>query len=146
MKCNQSTRALLAAVLMASALYSASSSAQITFNISLAPPSPVYEAVPVVPQGYVWAPGYWAWNNDHHVWIHGRPIVQRVGYRWVPDNWERRDQRYYRQPGRWERDAGYKAVKIKKEKKSDKHDSRHDDDDQGHRGKSDKHGKGGKHD
>ena len=62
--------------------------AQVSVNINVAPPPPRYEAVPVVPSGYVWAPGYWAWNGNRYDWVRGHRIAQRDGYRWVPDHWE----------------------------------------------------------
>ena len=52
--------------------------------------------------GYVWAPGYWAWHEDRHIWIRGRTIYQRSGYRWEPDGWEQQGARYIQRPGRWE--------------------------------------------
>lgn len=91
--------------------------AQISFNIVVAPPTPQYERVPVVQPGYVWAPGYWAWANDRHVWVRGRTIVQRPGYVWQPDRWEQRNGTYYRQAGRWAYDAHGKPVKAQKMKK-----------------------------
>ena len=113
-------RRLLLSMLMAASAAAAPAFAQISFNIIIAPPAPRYEAVPVIAPGYVWAPGYWGWNGDRHIWVRGRTIVQRVGYRWEPDRWEQRDRAYYRHPGRWERDANYKVVKVKKEKKPKK--------------------------
>jgi len=86
-----------------------SASAQVTFNIQIGPPAPLFEQVPVMAPGYVWAPGYWAWHGDRHIWVRGRTIVQRIGYRWQPDMWEQRNNTYYRHPGRWERDYGYRA-------------------------------------
>lgn len=109
--------------------------AQVSINIVLAPPAPVYEVVPVMAPGYVWAPGYWAWSNDRHIWIRGRTMVQRTGYRWQPDSWEQRNGTYYRHAGRWERDADFKAMKVQKEQKV-KHDNgrRHDEKkDKGHK-------------
>ncbi len=97
------TAALLSVLLLASC----PAFAQVTFNITVGPPPPQYEVVPVMPVGYVWAPGYWAWHGDRHIWIHGRTLVQRVGYRWEPDVWEQRDDRYYRHPGRWKSNATY---------------------------------------
>ena len=32
------------------------------------PPAPVYEVVPAPRAGYVWAPGYYRWDGDRHVW------------------------------------------------------------------------------
>jgi len=78
--------------------------AQISFSIVVAPPAPLYEAAPYLPPGYVWAPGYWAWNYDRHIWVRGRTMLQRAGYRWQPDHWEQRDGAYSRQVGRWEPD------------------------------------------
>ncbi len=54
--------------------------------------------------GYIWAPGYWAWHDDRHIWIRGRTIVQRTGYRWEPDRWDQRGSGYYQTPGRWQQD------------------------------------------
>ena len=143
MKPANAVRILLLSMSMAAGIAAAPALAQINFNISIAPPAPRYEAAPAIAPGYVWAPGYWAWNGDHHVWIRGRTIVQRAGYRWEPDRWEQRDHAYYRHPGRWERDANHKVVKAKNK-------SRHMDndggaDEHGH-GNSGKHGKGGRHD
>ena len=89
---------------------------QITFNITVGPPPPQYEVVPVMSAGHVWAPGYWAWHGDRHIWINGRSMLQRVGYRWEPDVWEQRDNRYYRHPGRWQRESVYQVVEGKKPK------------------------------
>ncbi len=71
----------------------------------------------MVPPGYVWAPGYWAWNNDRHIWVRGRTIVQRSGYRWEPDRWEQRGDGYYRHPGNWARENTVAPVQYQKMKK-----------------------------
>lgn len=105
----QRTLAITALAIAAQVGFQASAMAQVSFNIQVGPPSPIYEQVPVMPAGYVWAPGYWAWHGDRHIWVHGRSMVQRVGYRWQPDAWEQRNNQYYRNPGRWERDTGYRA-------------------------------------
>lgn len=143
MKSANAVRSLLLSILIAAGTAAAPALAQVNFNISIAPPAPRYEAAPVIAPGYVWAPGYWAWNGDRHIWIRGRTIVQRPGYRWEPDRWEQRDLVYYRHPGRWERDADYKNVKVKEEKKL-KH--REDDGDEHGRGSGAKHGRGDKND
>lgn len=130
---------LLAALLTVAA--AAPVLAQISININVAPPQPRYEEVPVLAPAQVWAPGYWAWTGDRHVWVRGHAIMQREGYRWAPDRWEQQGNGYQRHAGYWVRDTQYVRVKEKKNKK-DKHDKydRHDrDDDDGH-GKG--HGKG----
>jgi hypothetical protein len=118
---------LLAALLAGAAATPAL--AQISVQIGIAPPQPQYEAVPVLPPDRVWAPGYWAWNGDRYIWVRGHAILQRPGYRWAPDEWERRDDGYNRRPGYWVRDANPVYFKEKKFKKP-KH------------GRDDEHGKG----
>jgi len=111
-------RSLALSLVLAASVFAAPVYAQISVNISIAPPAPQYEVVPIIAPGYVWAPGYWGWSGERHVWIRGRTIVQRVGYRWEPDRWQQREQTYYRTAGYWQRDNDYKPVKVKKEKKS----------------------------
>lgn len=88
--------------------------AQINLMITIAPPAQTVEVVPRVSPGYVWVPGYWAWHTDRYIWVGGRQVVQRVGYRWAPDNWERRGETYYRNQGHWVSDGNQKIVKAKK--------------------------------
>ncbi len=123
-------RPLLLSLVVAAAA-SAPVYAQINVNIVIAPPAPLYEAPPQMAPGYVWTPGYWAFTGDRHVWVHGRTIVQREGYRWEPDRWEHRGNTYYRHVGRWERDEHYIEMKPEKYKKEKKEK----------REKKDKHGK-----
>jgi len=129
-------RHLLLSLSLAAGVFAAPAYAQISFNINIAPPAPQYEIVPNIAPGYVWAPGYWGWTGERHVWVRGRTIVQREGYRWAPDRWEQRERTYYRTAGHWEHDKSYKAVKVKKEKKQKgwNHDGN------GKRGKGKKHG------
>ncbi|MDP2368165.1 hypothetical protein [Rhodoferax sp.] len=128
---------------LSAVLFAVPAWAQVTVRINLAPPPVQYEIAPQLEPGFAWAPGYWAWNVDRHVWIRGRTIVQRDGYRWEPDRWEQRDLAYYRHPGRWERDAGHHVIKAKKPKKA-KHWNNAAGDDGPGQGKGGKGGKPGK--
>ena len=112
---NSIRKILLAALLVGAA--AAPALAQISIQIGVAPPQPRYEAVPVLPPNRVWAPGYWAWNGDRHIWVRGHSIRQRQGHRWAPDHWERRGNGYYRQPGYWVSDNHHGFAKEKKAKK-----------------------------
>lgn len=100
-------------LLLAGSALAAPAYAQINVNISLAPPAPQYEVIPTMQPGYIWAPGYWGWSGERHVWIRGRPIAQRQGYRWTPDRWDQRDKYYYHTAGRWERDERHDKGKHK---------------------------------
>ena len=137
---NPLKKILLAALLAGAA--AAPAVAQVSININLAPPQPQYEVVPVLAPNRVWAPGYWAWNGDRHIWMRGRSISKRDGYRWAPDRWEQRGGSYYRQPGNWVREVQYAPVKAQKFKK-DKHDKHDESRGRGHDERRDKgHGKG----
>ena len=70
--------------------------------ILVAPPAPYVEVVPGPRPGYVWAPGYWQWEGQRHVWVHGRHVAARPGHYWVADGWQARDGRHQFTPGRWE--------------------------------------------
>src|SRR5208282_2121031 len=70
---------------------STASSAQIGIGISvrIGPPAlPVY-AQPICPgPGYLWTPGYWAWNDDGgYYWVPGTWVVAPVGMLWTPGYW-----------------------------------------------------------
>src|SRR6202789_4145188 len=65
--------------------------AQIALPISVvtaSPALPVY-AQPVAPgAGYLWTPGYWAWNDDAgYYWVPGTWVVAPVGMLWTPGYW-----------------------------------------------------------
>lgn len=141
MQSHRKIRHLLLPLLFCASAVTAPALAQINININIGPPPMQFEAVPVMVPGYTWAPGYWAWSGERHVWVRGRVILDRVGYRWAPDRWEQREQVYFRHPGRWEPDPGYRNVKLKKEKKEKKPKHRDDDDERG-RGHGNKHGRG----
>lgn len=106
--------------------------AQLSIHVVLAPPTPQYEVVPVLQSGYVWAPGYWAWSNDRHVWVRGRSMLQRSGYLWQPDRWEQRNGFYYRQAGHWSRDGNVNHGKAPKMKKLKHDNDRHGGGKKGH--------------
>jgi hypothetical protein len=128
MKRTNTLRNLLLSLSLAAGVLSAPAYAQVSLNINIAPPAPRYEVVPSIAPGYVWAPGYWGWSGERHVWIRGRPIVQRSGYSWEADRWEQRNNGYYRTAGHWARDNDYRGNRGR-----------------GHENNG-KHGKGGKHD
>src|SRR5258708_18260940 len=71
----------------------ASSAAQVSVGIAvaLAPPDlPVYEQ-PLCPgEGFIWTPGYWAWDRDFddYYWVPGTWVLApEVGFFWTPGYW-----------------------------------------------------------
>jgi hypothetical protein len=78
-------------LLMIVAALSSPSSAQIGIGVSvrIGPPAlPVY-AQPICPgPGYLWTPGYWAWNDDEgYYWVPGTWVVAPIGMLWTPGYW-----------------------------------------------------------
>jgi len=99
---------ILAAVVLglgAATLLPTQAMAQVDVNlvIGTAPPPLRYEAMPGPRSGYVWAPGYWAWDGYRHVWVDGNWLRERPGYAYAGPRWiERRGNWVYEQ-ARWNR-------------------------------------------
>ncbi len=71
--------------------FSAASFGQVAVGISVRigpPPLPVY-AQPMCPgPGYIWTPGYWAWDDDEgYYWVPGTWVMAPVGMLWTPGWW-----------------------------------------------------------
>ncbi len=101
-----STRNVLLSAAIALSSLAMPAAAQLNIIIGVAPPAPRYEVVPAPRVGFAWAPGYWSWEGQRHVWATGRWIEARPGSHWVADRWEPRDGRHYYSPGRWENAPG----------------------------------------
>jgi hypothetical protein len=97
------TKLIVASLVLAGGLIlPTASQARVGVFVDIAPPVAVVETPPPPPRvGYVWAPGYYAWQGGAHVWVPGRYIEPRVGYHWVPDHWRQRGPHYYFVPGHW---------------------------------------------
>jgi hypothetical protein len=99
--------------LFAAATLSTPALAAVNFNfgIEVPPPPQQVEVVPAPRSGYVWSPGYWAWDGYRHVWVEGRWIAERPAYVWVPDRWvefrESRGPHWHHEPGHWEHRHGH---------------------------------------
>jgi len=110
MKMNRSVvRWLLLAVVVTS--LSAASFGQIAVGISvrIGPPAlPVY-AQPMVPgPGYMWTPGYWAWNDDGgYYWVPGTWVMAPVGMYWTPGYWGWSGGLYMWNAGYWGPHIGF---------------------------------------
>ena len=72
---------------------STASSAQIAVGVAVGfgpPPLPIYEQ-PLCPgEGYIWTPGYWAYDYDidDYYWVPGTWVLApEVGFLWTPGYW-----------------------------------------------------------
>ncbi len=85
--------------------------AQVAVSITLAPPVlPVYTQ-PVCPgEGYLWTPGYWAWDVDFgdYYWVPGTWVLApEVGFLWTPGYWGWGDGVYLWHEGYWGANIGF---------------------------------------
>jgi hypothetical protein len=100
-KWRSQTAMLLAGVSLLAASSAALARVDVNIEIGVPPPVAVIETAPAPRVGYVYAPGYWAWDGHRHIWVRGRTIAERPGYTWVPDRWEPVGGRYRFVQGYW---------------------------------------------
>ncbi|WP_204101315.1 YXWGXW repeat-containing protein [Occallatibacter savannae] len=84
--------------------------AQIAISVTMAPPElPVYEQPPCPEEGWMWAPGYWAYDDDEgYYWVPGEWVpAPYVGALWTPPWWGWEGGRYRFHEGYWGDDVGY---------------------------------------
>lgn len=96
---------LLAAGFAGSLLaYPLAAVARVDIDVDIAPPPLVVETAPARP-GYIYAPGYWDWDDVYHrhVWRKGEYMEEHHGEHWVPHAWVERDGHYHLNGGHWER-------------------------------------------
>jgi hypothetical protein len=102
--CMRTWETMLAAGFAGSLLaYPLASLARVDIDVDIAPPPVVVETAPVR-EGYIYAPGYWDWDNDHHkhVWHKGEYMKDQPGQRYVPYSWEQKNGHYHLNEGHWE--------------------------------------------
>ncbi len=100
-------RSLLFAVMLMA--LSAASFAQIGISVAFGPPAlPVYEQ-PICPgDGYIWTPGYWAWDGNEYYWVPGTWVeAPEVGYLWTPGYWGWGDNAFFFHEGYWGPHVGF---------------------------------------
>jgi WXXGXW repeat (2 copies) len=103
---------LLGSLLLVLAMLTApaKSSAQVSIFVSFGPPAiPVY-AQPYCPgPGYIWTPGYWAWDPDYgYYWVPGTWLpAPFVGAMWTPGYWGWYNSGYMWYPGYWGTAVGF---------------------------------------
>ena len=99
------TRKLLLGTIVASTLAAVAPTAHaaVQVYVNTPPPAARYEVVPAARSGYVWAPGYWNWRNNRHVWVKGGWQRERTGYYYHPNRWLERDGKWYNERSRWDR-------------------------------------------
>lgn len=93
---------LAAAAVMGSVSLPAAARVDAQVSINIGPPPVRYEAVPAPRRGAVWAPGYWDWRGQRHVWVPGGWVAERPGYRYSQPQWVAHNGRWILVRGHWE--------------------------------------------
>ena len=86
--------------------------AQDSFGIAVdvaPPPLPVYDQPPIPAPGYMWTPGYWAWDDDTgYYWVPGTWVLPpERGLLWTPGYWGWNDGVYAFHEGYWGPEVGF---------------------------------------
>jgi hypothetical protein len=82
--------------------------AQVGISITIAPPAlPVYEQ-PICPgDGYIWTPGYWAWDGEYY-WVPGTWVMApQIGFLWTPGYWGLGGSGFVFNEGYWGQSVGF---------------------------------------
>jgi len=78
---------------------------------SIAPPLlPIYSQPPIPGPGYIWIPGYWAWDGTEYYWVPGTwALPPAADLLWTPGYWAWNDTNddYVFYAGYWGPTVGY---------------------------------------
>jgi hypothetical protein len=101
---------LLALAVLAAPVASPAASIAIGISVGIAPPPiPVYTQ-PVCPgPGYMWTPGYWAYDPANgYYWVPGTWVMApTVGFLWTPGYWGWGGGAFFWHPGYWGPHVGF---------------------------------------
>src|SRR5665213_2696763 len=89
---------------------SANTFAQIRISVRIGPPElPYYVQPPCPDDGYLWQPGYWAYDDiDGYYWVPGVWVAPpEIGYYWTPCYWGYSGGYYGFHNGYWGPHVGY---------------------------------------
>ena len=100
-----SARGLVIALLLA--ILPVASQAGVFVSVTIAPPVlPVYEQPPIPGPGFIWTPGYWAWDGSYY-WVPGTWVLAPVGLLWTPGYWGWAGGVYVWNAGYWGPHVGF---------------------------------------
>src|SRR5436853_441057 len=81
------------------------------------PPPPPYaeEGTAHQKEGFVWAPGYWAYNGSKHEWKKGHFVAERKGYKYVSPRWAEENGKWTLYPEQWVKNEDDKEKTVSKD-------------------------------
>src|SRR5271168_4252426 len=103
-------RSLLFSFVLLALSHAAFGQIGVDISVGFGPPAlPIYEQ-PICPaDGYLWTPGYWAYDDvDGYYWVPGTWIQPpEVGFLWTPGYWGWGDGGYFFNRGYWGEHVGF---------------------------------------
>ena len=101
-------RTVALAALLFVGLSHTSSFAQVGISIGIAPPPiPIYTQPYPPGPGYIWTPGYWAYDSAYY-WVPGAWVLPpRIGFLWTPGYWAYNGSNYFFNQGYWGPTVGF---------------------------------------
>jgi hypothetical protein len=103
-------RSVLFSFVLLALSYGASAQVSVGISVSFGPPAlPVYEQ-PICPaEGYLWTPGYWAYDDaDGYFWVPGTWVLApQVGFLWTPGYWGWGGNAFFFHEGYWGPQVGF---------------------------------------
>jgi hypothetical protein len=110
MRSTLAIRSLLLSVMLLIFAHSAFAEIAVGISVNFGPPAlPVYEQ-PILPaQGFLWTPGYWAYENaGGYYWVPGTWIQPpQVGFLWTPGFWGWGGNAFFFHQGYWGQHVGF---------------------------------------
>jgi len=102
-------RGLIAALSLAALPVASNAAVFVGVSVGIAPPAlPVYVQPPCPAPGYIWIPGYWAWDDEEYYWVPGTwELAPAVGFLWTPGYWGWGDGFYLWHAGYWGPHVGF---------------------------------------
>jgi hypothetical protein len=101
--------ALLPILILGAASALSQAAVGINVSVNLAPPPiPIYDQPPLPAPGYLWTPGYWAWDGMDYYWVPGTWVEPPVsGMLWTPGYWGWDEGSYVWNAGYWAPEVGF---------------------------------------
>src|SRR5581483_1242977 len=111
MRIRRSLRWLIGAIVVLTLSTGAFAQIGIGISVSFAPPPlPIYDQPLCPAEGYIWTPGYWAWDADveDYYWVPGTWVLApEVGVLWTPPWWGWENAVYVFHEGYWGLHVGF---------------------------------------
>jgi hypothetical protein len=107
--CASTAALILGAAPIGAFIAPAQAQVDVSISATIAPPLlPVY-AQPAIPgPGYLWIPGYWAWDGQEYFWTPGYwSMPPTVGFYWTPPYWGWLNGAYVFNAGYWGPTVGF---------------------------------------